>query len=139
MAKTTPTADTAAARAELLAELVLDGVSRSRIATVLARAGWKPSPAVLDRHLVTARADIAKRAEDYREAADDLSLVRLHDLYNRASKAHDLKTALDVQKTIDRLGVGRTPAAVGGNPPAPAPAPAVPSNPLALALAGRAS
>lgn len=116
------------ATVHLVADLVLAGLAPPQIRTYLDRELGDDAPdqaALEGQYLPAALAELAAQAEAYRDRADDLAVVRLNDLYARSIQAQDLRSALDVQKALDRrLGAG-TPAGKGEpeTPSKPTPAP----------------
>lgn len=114
-----------------VADLVLAGLGKDQVrAFIVAEADYRPGAGELDALIEQAKADLADQAEHYASIATELTIVRLNDLYTRALKVQDLKTALDVQKAIVRfleVKAVTPPAAPGGEsePQEPA-APAAP-------------
>lgn len=103
-----------------VADLVLAGLGKAQIrAFLLAEADYRPGHSELDDLIEAAKRDLAAQAEHYKSIATDLTVVRLNDLYTRALKAQDLKTALEIQKAIVTflIGKGSTAKANAGTAP----------------------
>lgn len=114
-----------------VADLILAGLGRDQVrAFIVAEADYRPGQAELDALIDQAKADLALQAEHYASIATELTIVRLNDLYTRALKVQDLKTALDVQKAIVRFldvkALGQPPTAGGESEPQEPAAPAAP-------------
>ncbi len=121
MTKKPPDIDAASDVPRLVADLVLAGLGKAQIrAFLLAELEFRPGKSELESLIEQAQVDISTQADHYREIATDVTVVRLNDLYTRALKAQDLKTALDVQRAIIRFMVGKgTAAATPANTEAP--------------------
>ena len=92
----------------LVADLVLAGLGKAQVrAFLIAELQHRPGASELDDLIEQAKADIAAQADHYREIATELTVVRLNDLYTRALKKQDLKTALDVQRAIVQFLIGK--------------------------------
>ena len=96
----------------LVADLVLAGLGKAQVrAFLVAELQLRPGAAELDDLIENAKDDIAAQADHYRSIATELTVVRLNDLYTRALKSQDLKTALDVQRAIVQFLIGKQTAA----------------------------
>ena len=96
----------------LVADLVLAGLGKDQVrAFLIAELNLRPGRGELDKLIDQAKLDLAAHADHYREIATELTVVRLNDLYTRALKVQDLKTALDVQKAIVAFLIGKGVAA----------------------------
>ncbi len=92
----------------LVADLVLAGLGKAQVGAFLdAELGFKPAAAELTKLIEQAKVDLAEQADHYRSIATELTVVRLNDLYTRALKVQDLKTALDVQRAIINFLIGK--------------------------------
>lgn len=92
----------------LVADLVLAGLAKAQVrAFLVAELNLRPGRGELDELIEQAKADIAAQADEYREIATETTIVRLNDLYTRALKVQDLKTALDVQRAIVQFLIGK--------------------------------
>ena len=96
----------------LVADLVLAGLGKAQVrAFLVAEMGHRPGAGELDDLIEQAKEDLAAQADHYRSIATELTVVRLNDLYTRALKSQDLKTALDVQRAIVQFLIGKQTAA----------------------------
>lgn len=94
-----------------VSDLILAGLSKGQIrAFLIAESNIRPGVSELNELIEGAKLDIAEQAEHYKGIAVELAVVRLNDLYTRALKAQDIKTALEVQKAITSFLVGKAPA-----------------------------
>lgn len=117
--KKAPTAPPAASQepADLgrtVASLVLAGLTKPQVRAFLAaESNYKPPAGDLDKIIERAKRDLVAQAEHYADVAGELALVRLNELYVRASAADELKVALDVQRAILTLVAAK----IGGREP----------------------
>jgi hypothetical protein len=84
--------------------LVVDGLPHGQICRyVAANCSWKASERTICRYIALARELMTEQAKVGRKEVFAESLARKQRLYARASTANQLKTALAVQNSIDRM------------------------------------
>jgi hypothetical protein len=83
---------------------VVDGVPYAQILRyVAANCSWKASERTIDRYIGLARAQMQEASKVARMDVFAESLARKQRLFARASTGNQLKTALSVQNSIDRM------------------------------------
>jgi len=89
---------------EKIAELICQGATKADIAEYIAKKNdWKLSTAQLDVGIKAAKALITKSSKFDPAYAIGQGISRLNDLFRRAFQIQDYKTALAVQKEINKL------------------------------------
>lgn len=84
--------------------LILRGLSRETIIIYATQEKWSETPAEIDDLIDAAYAELANKAASVDTDAEfGLAFVRLNDLYMDAKKVQDTRTALQVQKEINKL------------------------------------
>ena len=92
----------------LVADLILAGLGKAQVrAFLVAELNLRPGVSELNKLIEQAKVDLGEQADHYRSIATELTVVRLNDLYTRALKMKDIKTALDVQRAIINFLVGK--------------------------------
>lgn len=94
-----------AARINQILPLVVDGLSAREIMRFITeKTTWGPiSMRTLDNYIARARTIIIEQSQVEQRELYATSLARKQRLYARASVANQLKTALAVQNSIDRM------------------------------------
>lgn len=84
--------------------LVVDGLPHGQICRyVAANCSWQASDRTICRYIALARELMTEQAKIGRQEVFAESLARKQRLFARASTANQLKTALSVQNSIDRM------------------------------------
>ena len=84
--------------------VVVDGLSHPQICRyVAANCSWSASERTIDRYIVRARKLMLEQGRTDRKEIFAQSLARKQRLYTRAIMSSQLKTALAVQDSIDRM------------------------------------
>ena len=84
--------------------LICRGLDRATILAYAAENGWDETPDQIDELIAAANEELAKAAANVDlEKEFGKAIARLDRLYMDASKVQDLKTALAVQKEINKL------------------------------------
>lgn len=84
--------------------LVVHGVPSAQILRyVAANCSWQASERTIDRHIGRVRAQMQQASKVARPDVSAESLARKQRFFARASTGNQLKTALSVQNSIDRM------------------------------------
>lgn len=91
-------------RPEKVKTLLCRGLDRPNILAYAQETGWDASPAQVDAWIEAADAELAEEAGSINTEAElGKSLARLNYLYMQAAKVQDHKTALSIQKEINKI------------------------------------
>jgi hypothetical protein len=107
-------------RLDSVKTLLCRGLDRTTILQYAAEMKWEPAPDQVDAWISAAMLELAEDAGNIdTEAELGKALARLNYLYMNASKVQDFKTALAIQKEINKVLVLKVKAAgagaMGGN------------------------
>jgi hypothetical protein len=97
-------------------KLLCRGLNRATIIAYAESKAWGSSDLQIDDYIDAATAELAKAAGVDTEAELGKSLERLNDLFMNAHKVHDFKTALQIQKEINKTLELKLKAARSGRP-----------------------
>ena len=84
-------------------KLLCRGLNRADILIFAAQNHWDENETAIDRYIDAAIAELAKAANVDIEAELGKSIERLNHLYQNAVKVQDFKTALSIQKEINKV------------------------------------
>lgn len=90
-------------RLTVVITMILAGANRREIQGHAKREAWDLTPKKLDDLIDRAHHEIGIMCSEDREKVFNLAVARLTGLYARAQKIQDYKTALNIQKEINRL------------------------------------
>lgn len=93
-----------AEHAETVKTLVCRGLERKDIVAYAAEKEWREEPGDIDHLIEVANAELAKEAAEL-DAEIELgkAVARLNHLYQQTIKVQDFKTALQIQKEINKV------------------------------------
>lgn len=83
--------------------MILAGAVRTDIVAHADKEGWDLKRKEIDNLIERAHHEIGIMASQNREEMYSLAVVRLQNLWARAMKIQDYKTALNIQKELNRL------------------------------------
>ena len=94
---------TADKRIERVSELILDAYTRPKIIKYAKEHYWNVMPSTIDRYIKEARKRISKACNESIEVKATKALNRLERQFYKADQEGNRKTALAIQKEINRI------------------------------------
>lgn len=92
-----------AARVNEVYRLLLGGANRQDVLDIAVKLGWNVSDRQVDTYIKRAKAALAKESRFRRASEFGKALNRLNNLYSKAVRISDYRTALAVQREINTL------------------------------------